>query len=144
MFHRRAEDPAFAQGFGGHCRTPHLSVGPVSEEKSTSTESLRLRTTLAGFRCLGAICAVAVGSSLWGQRTVSFQLAGNRIASAGTASVLLASQGDENAAGFSVTFNPAVLRYDGYTAGADAGSATILANETGKLAGRVGYGVMLR
>jgi hypothetical protein len=56
----------------------------------------------------------------------------------GTVSISLAAQGDENALGFSVTFDPALLSYSSYTAGSGAGGATINVNDTQKLAGKIG------
>ncbi len=94
-----------------------------------------LRSTLA--------FAFSFTGAAWAQRTVSIAVTGNQISGSGTAAVVLASQGNENAVGFSVTFNPAVLRYDSYAEGTDTagGTALVNVNDGQKLAGKVGVGI---
>jgi hypothetical protein len=87
------------------------------------------------------VLALSLAGSAWAQRAVSVVVTGNQLSGAGTAAIVLASQGDENALGFSVTFNPAVLRYDGFTAGADVVGATVNANESQKTSGKIGFAI---
>ncbi len=89
------------------------------------------------------VLALSLAGTVWAQRTVSASVAGNQITGAGTAAIVLASQGDENALGFSVTFNAAVLRYDGFTAGTDATGMTINPNVSQATAGKVGFAMAL-
>ncbi len=86
---------------------------------------------------------LSLSGTAWAQRAVSISVTGNQLSGAGTASVLLVSQGDENAIGFSVTFNPAVLRFDSHTLGAGATGATLNLNDSQKAAGKVGFAIAL-
>jgi predicted secreted protein len=56
----------------------------------------------------------------------------------GTQVVRLTGSGTENAAGFSVTFDPALVTLSSVALGAGAGTATLVTNETEKASGRVG------
>ncbi len=96
-------------------------------------------------RFLKLLAALAIsGSSLvWAQRTVSVVVPNDSITGSGTAAINLLCQGDENAIGFSVTFNSAVLRYDGYTAGTGATGATINPNPLFASTGKVGFAMAL-
>ena len=85
--------------------------------------------------------ALALAGTVWAQRTVSVAVTGSQITGTGTASIVLASLGDENAVGFSVTFNPAVLRYDSFTAGTGVTGATINPNVSQTLTGKVGFAI---
>jgi hypothetical protein len=60
-------------------------------------------------------------------------------AQSGTVSVYLDAQGDENALGFSVTFDPTVLAYLTATLGADAPGATLEVNTNHAATGRVAF-----
>ena len=60
-----------------------------------------------------------------------------------TVAVELVSQGDENALGFSVTFDPTKLTYVASVKGADAGPATMNVNASQAAAGRVGVALAL-
>jgi hypothetical protein len=90
--------------------------------------------------CLAAIlfCAPA-----WAQRAVTASVAGNQINGTGTVTISLTSQGNENALGFSLVFDPAVLRYDSYANGADLNGATLIVNPTQPAAGRIGVALAL-
>ena len=68
---------------------------------------------------------VSLAGTALAQREVSISVTSNQITGSGTAAVTLLSQGNENAIGFSVTFNPAVLRYDGFANGTGATGTTI-------------------
>ncbi len=85
--------------------------------------------------------ALSLAGTVWAQRTVTVEIDGNQITGTGTASIMLASQGDENALGFSVTFNPAVLRYEDFKAGADTAGATINLNAARAAEGRLGLAI---
>lgn len=82
--------------------------------------------------CLAAAQAGAAGRAIAAADAVIARGA------SGTVSVSLAAQGDENAIGFSVTFDPALLTYSSYTAGSGAGGAMINVNDTQKSLGKVG------
>jgi steroid delta-isomerase-like uncharacterized protein len=55
----------------------------------------------------------------------------------GNVSIQLVSQGNENAIGFSLLFDPAVLTYQSASAGADAPAASLTVNDSQAAAGRV-------
>jgi uncharacterized repeat protein (TIGR01451 family) len=56
----------------------------------------------------------------------------------GTAAVMLQAQGDENAVGFSLSFDPKVVTYINYTAGSDASNATMDINANQSTNGQLG------
>ena len=60
-----------------------------------------------------------------------------------TVTVQMASQGDENALSFSVTFNPAAFTYTGSAAGADALGAFYYVNTDEVMSGKVGIALTL-
>ena len=91
------------------------------------------------FLKLFAALAVSGSSLVWAQRTVSVVVPNDWISGTGTAAINLVSQGDENTLSFSVTFNSAVLRYDGYTRGTGATEATIILNSLQASQGKVGF-----
>ena len=86
---------------------------------------------------------VGAASTLMAQRTVSLSVPGNQIAGAGAVTVVLASLGNENAVGFSVTFDPAALRFDAIGNGADLGGATLNVNSSQVASGRIGVALAL-
>jgi hypothetical protein len=57
----------------------------------------------------------------------------------GTLAVYLESQGNENALGFSMSFDPSALSYVSASLGADAKGATLVANATQAAAGQIAY-----
>src|SRR4029077_7471748 len=73
------------------------------------------------------------------------QVAGNALNAGQPASVSieLDSQGDENALGFSVTFNSSQLTFVSATIGSDASAAQLNVNEANAPAGRVGIAMAL-
>jgi hypothetical protein len=73
-------------------------------------------------------------------RAVGTQLAPGQATSV---AIELEAQGDENALGFSLTFDPAVLTYVSYAAGTGASGATINVNPAQAGAGRVGVAMAL-
>jgi len=91
---------------------------------------------------LGIIALAATGA-LMAQRTVTVSVAGNELTATGSATVVLASQGDENALGFTMTFDPAVLRFESVTNGADVGGATVHVNASQSASGRIGLALAL-
>lgn len=92
-------------------------------------------------RPLALLAFAALAQPLLAQRTVTFSVAANQISGAGTAAVVLAAQGNENAVGFSVTFNPAVLTFVNHTNGSDVTGATVNVNASQSAAGRVGIAI---
>jgi len=90
----------------------------------------------------GAVALASAVTSM-AQRTVTLSVAGNQFTATGTATVVLASQGNENALGFSVTFDPAVLRFDTTASGADLGGATLNVNSSQATSGRIGIALAL-
>lgn len=58
---------------------------------------------------------------------------------AGTLPVVLAAQGDENALGFSLTFDPSLVSFVGATLGSDAASSTLFVNTSQAGSGRLGF-----
>jgi hypothetical protein len=65
----------------------------------------------------------------------------------GTVSVNLEALGDENALGFSLSFDPAVLTYSGYSEGSSlsgANGAMFLLNDTQAASGRLGFTLALQ
>jgi hypothetical protein len=61
----------------------------------------------------------------------------------GTVSISLQAQGDENALGFTLSFDPAKLSYNGATLGSGASGATLNVNTSEAGAGRVGFALAL-
>jgi hypothetical protein len=61
----------------------------------------------------------------------------------GNVSIKLQSQGNENALGFSVTFDPAALTYTGATLGSAAAGATLNMNTSDIASGRIGFALAL-
>jgi hypothetical protein len=57
----------------------------------------------------------------------------------GTVRITLASQGNENALGFSLSFDPSLVSFTGASLGADAGGATLYVNTAQASSGRVGF-----
>lgn len=57
----------------------------------------------------------------------------------GNVTVRLEAQGDENALGFSLAFDPAALSYTGVSLGAGAGGATLFVNSNQAAQGRLGF-----
>jgi hypothetical protein len=60
-----------------------------------------------------------------------------------TVPVVLVANGNENALGFSLNFQPSLLTYTGLTLGSDAASATLIVNDTTAANGSVGAAVSL-
>ena len=58
---------------------------------------------------------------------------------AGTVSVMLESQGDENAIGFSLSFDPGAFTYESASLGSAGSGATLFANASQASAGRLGF-----
>src|SRR5262249_18244111 len=61
----------------------------------------------------------------------------------GAVAVTLDAQGTENALGFSLTFNSALITYVGTSPGADASGAPLLVNSSQAALGHVGYALAL-
>jgi hypothetical protein len=61
----------------------------------------------------------------------------------GTVSISLQAQGDENALGFTLSFDPAKLSYNGATLGSGASGATLNVNTSEAGSGRVGFALAL-
>lgn len=57
--------------------------------------------------------------------------------------VVLAAQGDENALGFTVNFNPSAFAFSGVSLGSDAAGASLIANVSQVSAGRLGVAIAL-
>ena len=104
-----------------------------------------MKSSIGFFLRALSLCTLAVLTArpLLAQRTVTLAVTGNQFSGSGTAVVMLASQGNESALGFSVIFDPAVLRYDGFSAGADATGATINTNALQATSGRVGFALIV-
>lgn len=64
---------------------------------------------IAILRSLGLFMALVAG--LFAQRTITYSVTGNSITGTGTVAIMLNSLGDENGVGFTLTYDPAVLRY---------------------------------
>jgi hypothetical protein len=62
---------------------------------------------------------------------------------AGSVSLSLAAQGNENALGFSLLFDPAVIVFTGATLGSAAGSGTLYVNTNQIGSGRIGFAMAL-
>ena len=99
--------------------------------------------TLQVLRSLALLATFAVAPTLFAQRNVTISVPSNQITTSGSASIDIAAQGNENGFGFSVTFNPAVLRYDGFTNGAGITGATVNPNVNSAATGKVGYAIAL-
>lgn len=84
---------------------------------------------------LGCLTAAQAGAA---GRTIAAEDATIARGASGTVTISLAAQGDENALGFSVTFDPALLTYSSYAAGSGASGATINVNDAQKLTGKLG------
>lgn len=98
-----------------------------------------MRTTRF-FKFLCAIAALAIGSLACAQRAVNFTVTGNQINGTGDAKVVFVATGGEAALGFTVTFDPAVLRYNSFTNGTGlTTSSTVFPNEDQANAGKVGF-----
>jgi len=82
--------------------------------------------------------ALVFAGSLLAQRNVAVSVANNDLTGSGAATIVLTSQGDENALGFTVTFDPMVLRLEGTSNGADVTGATVHVNTRQATSGRVG------
>ena len=99
--------------------------------------------TLQFLRGLALLATLAVAPTLFAQRNVTISVPGNQITTSGSASIDIVAQGNENALGFSITFNPAVLRYDGFTNGTGITGATVNPNVSSAATGKVGYAIAL-
>jgi len=87
--------------------------------------------------------ALALAAPLIAQRNVTLSVAGNELTAAGSATVVLSGLGVENALGFTVTFDPTVLRYDSVANGADVAGATVHVNASQSGGGRLGLAIAL-
>ncbi|MCX6941640.1 MAG: MBG domain-containing protein, partial [Verrucomicrobia bacterium] len=85
------------------------------------------------------VAATLVSSFAFAQRVINVSVSSNAITGTGTAAIVLVSQGNENAVGFSVTFDPAVLRFDSFAAGTDLGGGQPVSNVTQATSGRLGF-----
>ena len=103
---------------------------------------MKLLALLRNVSRFGAF-ALASAAVLMAQRTVTLSVTNNQITGTGGATVVLTSQGNENALGFSVTFDPAVLRFDTTANGTDLGGATLNVNSSQATSGKVGIALAL-
>lgn len=124
---------SFSTAAGAGTVTTPLAFGdsPVAREVSDATANV-LSTTFQGST------VTLQGSGGGGSRIVSAANAAWARGTQGEVGISLVAQGDENALGFSVTFDPALLTYASYTAGSGSGGATINVNDSQKLAGKLG------
>ncbi len=104
--------------------------------------------SLAFFRSLllfsFAFLVSTVGSHA-ANSVVSASLNGSatQLVGAGGIQFVLASQGTEAGVGFSVTFDPAVLRYDGFTGGSGLSGASLNVNSLAASTGKIGVALAL-
>lgn len=99
---------------------------------------------LRRFLVLAAL-VVSVGTAFAANSVVTASVngAGTQIVGAGSVQFVLASQGTEAGVGFSVTFDPSVLRYDGFTNGSGLSGAAINVNNSQATSGKVGVALAL-
>lgn len=64
---------------------------------------------IAILRSLGLFFALVAG--LFAQRAITYSVTGNSITGTGTVAIMFAAQGDENAIGLTLTYDPTVFRY---------------------------------
>jgi hypothetical protein len=102
-----------------------------------ASQFTRFIVLLAALGWIGALGA-------WGQgRVVSAVGPSLGAGQNGTVAITLAAQGDENAVGFSLTFDPAKLTYVSTVRGADASGTSLQLNASQAASGRVGVALSL-
>ncbi len=96
-------------------------------------------------RCaLLVVVTLLVCRPLLAQRALGLAVTGNQLAGDGAVRVALTSLGNENRVTFSISYQPAVLRFDSAVLGTSVGSGgTINVNRTQTSAGRVGVDLAL-
>ena len=124
---------SFAAAAGTSTVSTAIGFGdsPVAREISDATANALVATYQGGTLTLQ-------GSGGGGSRTISAANTTIARGATGEVKIILAAQGDENALGFSVTFDPALLSYSSYAAGSGAVAATINVNDAQKLTGKLG------
>ncbi|MGH7969492.1 MAG: immunoglobulin domain-containing protein, partial [Limisphaerales bacterium] len=89
----------------------------------------------------GKLPPPAIGPQPKGLNPRQLRVAAGQLAPgmAGSASVLLDAQGNENAAGFTLSFDPSVLTYSGATVGSGATGATLDINASQVASGKLAF-----
>ncbi|MBM3874750.1 MAG: hypothetical protein FJ382_13655, partial [Verrucomicrobia bacterium] len=100
-----------------------------------------MKSSFARLSASALVFMMSVGALLAQSRTISAVVSGNAISGTGSAALVLASQGNEQGVGFSVTFDPAKLKYEGYSNGSGLGTANLQYNATQASSGRIGVAV---
>ena len=116
-------------------------VGPLAEN---TQHFWRVRAAnAAGAGDWSEVRSFTTGSAGTAQRVVWLDDAAGSPGVRVEMSVRLSAQGDENALGFSVAFNPEILTSPEAQLGADAGSAQIIVNDSQASDGRLGVTIAL-
>ena len=98
-------------------------------------------------RALFVLASLALGSVAWAQRSIDVVVTGNQLTgTGGSVAVVLTATGAEAAVGFTLSFDPAVLQYKGFTNGKDLPPGiTVIKNEMSALvnSGRFAFAILL-
>jgi hypothetical protein len=136
----RLDYPANANEFQRADCAPYATLGDGRITVADWVEAGRFANTLDPLTPAGGPTNEIAGPGAGPSASRVVTLAGTSLAQGqtGTLGVTLSAQGNENALGFGLNYNPAALAFVGASPGSDAGSVTLIVNTNGIGSGQIG------